>query len=68
MWWRKQKNVSEEALLEAQEAHLQASVEHLQAKLLRRDAKKQADELRVINRENHFSESLSRAMRKGGAV
>lgn len=67
MWWRNRERYEAE-LREAQAAKIQAGIDHAQAQVVKREAVKKAEQLRHINRENHFSEGLSRAMRKGGAV
>ena len=67
VWWRKREQVERE-LREAQAAKIQAGIDHATAQQLKREAVIQAEQLRHINKENHFSEGLSRAMRRGGAV
>lgn len=61
IWARKR---AEEAdLRDAQAAKIQAGIDHAAARQTKRAASQQAETLREINRRNHFSEGLARAMR-----
>jgi len=61
-WWRRRRQAEVEAK-EALAAKIAASVELAAARQTKSEVKEQSDTLREINRRNHFSEGLARAMR-----
>lgn len=62
MIWSRRKQAEAEAL-EAKAAKIQAGIDLSAAHEVRREVSQQSEKLREINRQNHFSEGLTRSFR-----
>lgn len=62
-FWKRYKQAGQDAD-EALAAKIQAELELKEAKKIQREVAEQSDRVREINRQNHFSEGLSRSFRR----